>query len=91
MKVTLSLFIKLLTLTLFITSPAFAEKDPWDLKLPFKRATIKYTVSGSANGTETLYIDEYGKKRARYHKATQKIMFVTTKTNEIEIVTPESI
>ena len=91
MRVTLSLFIHLLFLIFFISNPALAVEDPWDLKLPFEKATIKYTVSGSINGTETLYIADYGKKRAHYHKTTQKIMFVTTHTDEIEIITPDWI
>ncbi len=91
MYVTLSLFIQLIALAFFLTSPALAAKNPWDMKLPFKKATIKYTVSGSANGTETLYVSDYGKNRARYHKASQKIMFITTNTDEIEITTPDWI
>ena len=74
-----------------LASPALAGKNPWDVKLPFKQATIEYELTGSATGSETLYIRDYGKLRAKYRKTTQKIMFITTTSDEIEITTPDWI
>ncbi len=65
--------------------------NPWDVKLPFKQATIKYAISGSENGSETLYIRKYGKETARHRQSTSKIMFMTTNTDTMEITTPDWI
>ncbi len=43
------------------------QNNPWERKLPFENATIKYTLSGSEKGTETLYIGKHGKEMATYH------------------------
>jgi hypothetical protein len=40
---------------------AFAGDLPWEMKLPFKQATIRYELKGSQQGTETLYVKEFGK------------------------------
>ena len=59
------------------------------MPLPFKRATIHYTVSGNETGTETLFIKDKGKQRATHHDTSMSMMGMTTKTNTIEIVTPD--
>ena len=41
------------------------------------------------NGSETLYIGEYGKKEAKYRKTTGKVMYQIMKTDKIEITTPD--
>ena len=66
-----------------------AAESPWDIRLPFKSATISYEVSGMENGKETLYIDDYGKKEAKYRKTSGKVMYQTMKTDRIEITTPD--
>ncbi len=86
---TSSLFCSLILF--FLTTPVMGAANPWDVKLPFKNATIKYQISGSENGTETLYVRDYGKETARYRKTTSKIMFMTTNTDTIEISTPDWI
>ena len=83
--------LKTLTLVLLLASPAMGTANPWDVKLPFKQATIKYTVSGSENGSEILYIRDYGKETARHRRTTAKIMFMTTSNDIIEITTPDWI
>ncbi len=60
------------------------SNNPWERKLPFKNATIQYAISGSENGTETLYIRDYGKEMATYHTATN---VVGQKTKKITIST----
>ncbi|OKY76734.1 MAG: hypothetical protein BM485_01295 [Desulfobulbaceae bacterium DB1] len=91
MNKTFTLVASLLFVSFFFTCPAMAAQNPWEMKLPFQEATIDYTLTGSENGTETLYIRDYGKERARYRKTTTKVMFVTTDTNEAEITTPDWI
>ena len=61
-----------LTIMAVLFLPIFAaagNDNPWERKLPFENATINYTLSGNEKGTETLYIREYGKETATYHKA----------------------
>lgn len=87
----ISLLLNLLALSLLITAPSLAGENPWDTKLPFKNATIKYSITGSENGSETLYIRNYGKEQATYRNTTTKIFFMTTKTESIQIVTPDWI
>lgn len=80
-----------LLLVFLLTTPVMGTTNPWDVKLPFKKATIKYQISGSENGSETLYIRKYGKETARHRRTTSKIMFMTTNTDTIEITTPDWI
>ena len=86
-----SFLLNVLALSLLVTAPSMAGENPWDTKLPFKNATIKYSITGSENGSETLYIRNYGKEQATYRNTTTKMFFMTTKTETIEIVTPEWI
>ncbi len=71
-------------IVLLFTSIACAE-NPWRKKLPFKEATIHYSHTGSENGTETLYIKDYGNQRAVYKDTTTKILFAVTRENTITI------
>ncbi len=89
MKIKLGLFLHLLIVSFILHTPAFAADNPWEQKLPFKNATIEYEVTGSANGSETFYTTQYGQLQATYRKTTQKVMFVTMNTDEIEIITPD--
>ncbi len=86
-----SFLLRILILNLLITAPVLAGENPWDTRLPFKNATINYSITGSENGSETLYIRNYGKEQATYRNTTTKIFFMTTKTETIRIVTPEWI
>jgi len=82
----------LLVAALVLPSISFAGSDnPWDKKLPFKKATINYVLSGLENGTETLYIKDYGRTTAKYHKGTMKMMGMTTMSETIEFIDPEWI
>lgn len=67
------------------------EKNPWEQKLPFKSATIEYTLSGVEKGTETLYVQKYGEETARYHKTTTSMMGMTMVNETIEITDPDWI
>ncbi|MCB2182274.1 MAG: hypothetical protein KQH63_09635 [Desulfobulbaceae bacterium] len=91
MKTILKITAHLLLISLVLPTLVLAADNPWDQKLPFKKATINYTVSGSGSGTETLYIRNYGKEQAKYRKTTQKVMFMNVTTDDIEITTPDWI
>lgn len=84
MKIKLSLIF----IVLFATS-AFAMDNPWEKKLPFKNATINYTVSGSMNGEKTIYVKDYGLTRAEYSNTTMKVFGMTQKQKEVIITTPD--
>jgi len=70
---------------LFLGSLALGADQPWEMRLPFKDATIHYELKGSEQGVETLYIRDYGKVRARHHKVTAIIMGMTQKNDTLEL------
>jgi hypothetical protein len=74
---------------LFFCSLAWGVDLPWEMKLPFKEATIHYELTGSEQGKETLYIKEYGKLRAKHRQATATMMGMTKKTETVEIIDPD--
>lgn len=63
--------------------------NPWEKKLPFKKATITYTLSGMEKGSETLYIKDHGRQTAKYHKGTMKMMGMTQNSEIVEFIDPE--
>lgn len=68
---------------------ADAASNPWDKKLPFKSATIKYDLSGMETGQEVLYVRKHGKETARYHDASMSVLGMTMKNRTVEITTPD--
>jgi len=67
------------------------DQSPWEKKLPFKSAIIEYAIGGMEEGRETVYIDDYGSKRATYHETVSKMMGMTVTNSTIELVTPDFI
>lgn len=84
-------FLLALSLGILTTTPALGADLPWEMKLPFKEATIHYQLSGSQQGQETLYIKDSGKLRAKYHKASATMMGVTTNNDTVEFIDPDWI
>lgn len=78
---------KTAVLCALMAAGASAADNPWDIRFPFKSATITYDVSGTETGSETLYIDEFGKKQARFRKTTGKVMYQQMNTDKAEITT----
>ncbi len=70
-------------------SVSAGEKSPWEVKLPFKSATIRYTISGMENGTEVIYIRDYGRESATYHTTKTTMMGMTIVNETVDITTPE--
>ncbi len=70
-------------------SVSAGEKSPWEVKLPFKSATIHYTISGMENGSEVTYIRDYGHEVATYHTTKTTMMGMTMVNETVEIMTPE--
>jgi hypothetical protein len=79
----------LMVLMLLPVSVAAGDKSPWELKLPFKSATIHYTISGMENGSEVTYIRDYGREVATYHTTKTTMMGMTMVNETVDIDTPE--
>lgn len=73
----------------FSASLALAADLPWEKRLPFKEAIIHYQLTGSEQGSETLYVRDYGRVRAKHHQASATIMGMTTKTATLELTDPD--
>jgi hypothetical protein len=52
-----------------------------------KSAVITYKVSGMNNGTETVYIDDWGRREAIYKKFTTKMMGIDIERNFMTLIT----
>ena len=52
-----------------------------------KSAIIKYKVSGMNNGTETVYIDDWGRREAIYKKFATKLMGIDIERNFMTLIT----
>lgn len=79
----------LVALLLLPLSVSAGDKSPWETELPFKSATINYTISGMENGSEVIYIRDYGREVATYHTAKTTMMGMTMVNETVEIDTPE--
>lgn len=76
----------------FLLTPVIAlasEQNPFDKPLPFKSAKVTYSISGMEEGTETLYLDDYGRKSAAYHKTVTSMMGMKLQNSTVEITDPE--
>jgi hypothetical protein len=79
-----------IVLILLLPVGAFAGKNnPWEVKLPFKSATIHYTISGVENGTEVKYIRDFGREVATYHTTKTSMMGMTMVNETVEISTSD--
>ncbi len=87
---TLSFLISLIAALSFAGS-AFAEDNPWKVKLPFKTAIVHYDAKGTMKGTETLYIRKGGEEMARVSKLSGRIMFIPMTDDTVEITTSDWI
>jgi len=83
--------VMLLVLLILPALVSAGEKNPWDVKLPFKEATIEYSLSGMQEGTESLYIKNSGKETAKYHSSVMSMMGMKQETKTAEFVDPEWI
>ena len=84
-----SITASLLATISFSVAPVMAADLLWNMKLPFKEATIQYELKGSEQGSETLYIKEYGKFRAKHHTGTVAVMGQSMRTDTIELTDPD--
>ncbi|MEN8200222.1 MAG: hypothetical protein ABFR63_09145 [Thermodesulfobacteriota bacterium] len=86
------IFLAVVTALLLLPISVLAsDKSPWDVKLPFKSATIHYSISGMEKGSEVLYIRDYGRESATYHTTKTSMMGMSLVNETVEIVTPDWI
>lgn len=81
--------ILILMLCLFLATTVFAADNPWDRKLPFKSATISYSVDGTMKGKKTLYLKDYGRTQAEYTEQTMSLFGINQQQKELVITTPD--
>ncbi len=80
-----------LLLVLLPLAVSAGDKSPWEKKLPFKNATIHYTISGVENGSEVTYIRDYGREVVTYHTTKTTMMGMTMVNETVDITTPDWI
>ena len=85
-KKILFVFMVLLLLPLNVFA---GEKSPWEAKLPFKSATINYTISGMENGSEVVYVRDHGREVATYHTTKTTMMGMTMVNETVDIDNPD--
>lgn len=67
------------------------ETNPWEVDLPFEKATIEYSLSGLENGKEVLYVRNHGKETATHRTTTMNMMGMTKTTKTMEFMDSEWI
>ncbi len=72
-----------------ISSLLHAEDNPFKSLLPFKEATIHYSITGSKKGTQTTYIKDFGKKRVIYKNSSSRIMHAKTANDNLIMIDEE--
>ncbi len=82
-------YLFILFICLYPINNAMAIDSPWQQKLPFKNATITYTISGTMQGSKTLYVTDHGKTIAEYRQTSMAMFGMTQNQNEVIITTPE--
>ncbi|WP_136808955.1 hypothetical protein [Desulfosediminicola flagellatus] len=83
----------LFALVLLLPVVAHAKKGlyPWEMKMPFKSATIAYTINGMEEGQETVYIKDWGKRTATHNSTVTNVMGMRMENKTIVIEDPDYI
>lgn len=55
-------------------------------RLPLKSATISYGISGIEKGSETLYLDDAGRRLAIYRETVSTMLGMAIQNKTVEIV-----
>ncbi len=85
-NVTISLIV------LFLPLLAHAEENNlWEVKLPFEKAIIEYSISGVEQGEEILYIRNYGNTTVRYRRSVMQVMGIEKVTETVVFTDPDWI
>jgi hypothetical protein len=84
--------VTILSIILLLPLLAYAEGHSlWEVKLPFEKATIEYSIRGVEDGVETLYIKNYGNATARYRRSVMQVMGIEKVTATVDFKDPEWI
>ncbi len=78
----------LMMLLLLSTHRLAVAKSPWETELPFEHATIRYTISGTENGEEIIYIRDYGREVATLHTTNTNMMGITMTNTTMDLSNP---
>jgi len=81
--------LKLFPVILLLSSQAYAVENPWDIKLPFKEATVHYDISGNMQGKKVVYVKAYGRTSAEYTETSMTIFGMTQIQKDLAITTPD--
>lgn len=85
-------FVPFFFLSLALSATALADEGlPWERRAPFREGAIHYEVSGTQQGTEILYIKEFGRLRVKQSQSTMEVLGRTVSTRTREVTTPEWI
>ncbi|MDO5675185.1 MAG: hypothetical protein Q4G66_09755 [bacterium] len=83
-------FVPVFLLSLTLCATALADEGlPWERRTPFREGTIHYEMSGTQQGTEILYIKEFGRLRVKQSQSTMELLGKTVSTKTREVTTPE--
>lgn len=65
------------------------EGLPWEHRTPFREGAIHYEMSGTQQGTEILYIKDFGRFRVKQSQSTMNVLGRTINARTREVTTPE--
>ncbi len=68
-----------------------AETSIFDIKAPFREATIYLKNEGTSKGNKVIYVKDWGKTMATYTNLETKMFGITKKQKTLELTTPEWI
>lgn len=79
----------MMTIIVLFSTFVYAEDAMFDVKAPFKEGTIYYEMKGNTQGSEILYIKDWGRTTASYKSTTTKIWGIVNQEKTITINTPK--
>ena len=71
------------------TSVRADEALPWEHRTPFREGAIYYEMSGTQQGTEILYIKDFGRLRVKQSQSALNVLGRTINARTREVTTPE--
>lgn len=71
------------------TSVRADEGLPWEHRTPFREGAIYYEMSGTQQGTEILYIKDFGRLRVKQSQSALNVLGRTINARTREVTTPE--
>lgn len=91
MKMTKLLLFLVVALLLPVCAHAQKDQRPWEMKLPFESATVVYSISGMEKGKETVYLKDWGKRKATHNNTVTNVMGMRSENRTLDIEDPDYI